>query len=726
MAEFVLSDFFIVLPARSVHYFPKGGTLSTRQFKYCLILVIVFVTNACPGRFRPPQPPVTREISADGVWERVADQKIVFESSVVKVKPRASAVFRLKQSTLNDILKQAPPGPVNHAPVVLTLPRPDGSYSRYQIEESPVMEPALAKQFPMIKTYRGRGLDDRTATARFEQTPRGLHAMILSASGAFLVDAVGNKSDQLYVSYFKKDLPPNPDEFACVGVHQQISAKDIESQSSAATSPGILRIYRIAVTASHRYVAAIHSLNDPAGPTNDPLEEALEAITRTINRVNLIYERDLGIHLNLINDEPRIIHTDAGTNPYNDDSNDDDQLRAINTTELTQTIGIGNYDVGQLFLAPTLKGRGGSGQPCACSPFFKALGLVGSPHPTGNAFDVQYVAHEIAHQFGASHSFNGTLAGCHDNRNPATAYEPGSGSTIMGYSSATNICGAETIQSTPDPYFHAISLKEIRKFITTTGSKGGDICAEKRTIGNNFVPQVNAGPDYTVPGRTPFALTVQSSSDGDGDPLTFTWEEFYLGPPDPPHPELPADHLKKRPLFRSWEGSSNLTRLFPAIDFIMNPPSIYVAESMPANNRPMKFRVTARDGRGLFGFDEVSVTVVSKRGPADVGPFAVTEPGTGVVWPRGSTQTIRWAAARTDRAPINCTQVRILFIIRSAPNNPIVLANAVSNVSQTTQVTLPADLPLTTMGRIKVEAVGNIFFNISSADIQIVAASGGH
>ena len=643
----------------------------------------------------------------------------------------------MRPAALDDMLKRAPLefSSSGQNPVVMTLPQPDGSFGRFQIEESPIMEPELAKRFPKIKTYRAKGLDDRTASARFERTPRGLHAMVLSASGAFLIDAIGKTDHNVYVSYFKNSLPPDPDEFACRGA-RRVSAgfpkpgpsptpgpaltPSPASTPSPAWSPGVLRTYRLAVATSHRYVEAIHSLNDPSDPSSDPLEEALEAINRTVDRINSIYERDVGIHLNLVNDEPKIIHTDAATDPYHEDETDD-KLRALNQVQLTQLIGPNNYDVGQLFIAPIPPAHayGGSMQPCACSSAFKAQGLIASPHPTGNAFDVQYVAHEIAHQFGASHSFNGTTKGCKF-RNPATAYEPGSGSTIMGYSSATQICLQETIQSTADPYFHAISLQEIRGFITRSGSDGGDSCARKSETGNRFVPHVDAGRDFTVPGQTPFALTVATSSDDDGDALNFTWEEFDLGSPDPPQPANPNEHRKKRPLFRSWPGTADITRTFPALNFILNPPPVgtYIAESLPKNNRTMVFRVTGRDAHGLYGFDDVSVTVITKRGSADVGPFKISDPAEGVVWPRGSTQRVTWSVARTDRAPINCTDVRILLMIRGNENHPIVLAADVLN-NGSAQVTLPNDIPLTTMARIKVEAINNIFFDISKADIQI-------
>jgi reprolysin-like metallo-peptidase family M12B len=693
--------------------------MSPNRLRLHAALVILAFTAACRSVAPTPTPPSPRDLSSDGLWERTTSDIIVFERSIVKVKPQSFLAFRLKTSSFDELLKRAPAeftAASNEPPVIITLPRPDGTFVRFQVEESPIMESGLARRFPRIKTYQGRGLDDATARVRFERTPLGLHAMVLSASGAFLVDAIGRNDANLYVSYFKNSLPEDPDRILClrtrmVGKPETNPRPDRLRQHPAV---GALRVYRIAVAASHRYVEAIHSLHDPSDPPMDPLEEALIAINRTIDRVNLIFEFDVGVRLILVNDEPKIIYTDAGNDPYDDFANDEGLL-ALNHDNLKQQIGLDNFDVGHLFIVA----RGGvAAEPCACSQFFKGMGLSGNPHPTGNVFDVQYVSHEIGHQFGASHSFNGTTAGCQF-RNSDTAYEPGSGSTIMGYSSASGICGNETIQSTADPYFHAISLKEIRAFLANSGPEGGDVCARKVDTGNRFAPEVNAGQNFTVPGRTPFALTVENSSDGDGDALIFTWEEFDRGPPDPPRPEQRGDHLKKRPLFRSWPSSLDTRRFFPALNFIMNPPTVYVAEAKPENNRTMVFRVTARDGRGRYGFDDVAVQVVSKRGPANVGPFEVTEPGVGASWPRGSTQTVKWSVGRTDRTPINCTQVRIVLVIRGDENHPIVLAQNVPNAGST-QITLPNNLPLTTTARIKVESVNNIFFNISTADIQIV------
>jgi hypothetical protein len=702
---------------------------SKRPFPYYYLVVVLtfgmtlfFGTASCTTQLVEK----SKDQSSDGVWTRILGEQVSFPNSIVRVTPSSYGLFKLDPKTLDTLLRKAPPEFSTEAkdnPVVITLPLPNGSYGRFRVEESSIMEPDLAARFPQLKAYKGRGLDDPTAIVRFERSPDGLHAMALSASGAFLIDVVGKQGANLYATYLKSSLPPNPKPFACRATpkHPKPVARKAQRQPrrlrnhpdlTMATSDDSLRIYRMAVGASHRYVAAIHALNDPNDPNSgDQVAEALAAIVRTIDRVNLIYETELGVRFILVNDETKVIFADAANDPYDDNANDEGLL-VTNQQTLDAKILPANYDIGHLFIVAS---GGVAAQGYACQEELKGEGLSGSPEPAGNVFDVQYVSHEIGHQLGASHSFNGTTQGC-EYRNKSTAYEPGSGSTIMGYSSASNVCGAETIQSTADPYFHAISLKEINEYIT--GAQGNS-CPRKIASGNSFAPVVNAGPDHNIPQGTPFMLTVAGSNDGDGDPLTFSWEEFELGPPDPPHPQNPSDRNKKRPLFRSFSWGTSGLRTFPALIHILNPPSTYTAESLPVINRTMNFRVTVRDERGRYGFGDVQVRVISRRGSANVGPFAVTQPQAGDVWPQGSTQTVVWSAANTKLIPISCQRVRISLLINGDDANPILLAADVPN-SGTARISLPGNVPLTTVARIKVEAIDNIFFAISPGDIKIV------
>jgi hypothetical protein len=227
--------------------------------------------------------------------------------------------------------------------VVMTLPMPDGTFARFRIEESPVMAPRLAALFPKIKTYRGRGLDDPTATCRFDLTPAGLHAIVLSTRGTFIVEPATRGGAGQYVSYDSREAPTDGGSLDC-GVSDALQStgqpKSSEFFQGVKTSPGVttgttLRTYRLALAATAEYTQ-IYGGGTVSG--------SLSAITTTINAVNAIYERDLSIRLMLIDNEASIIFTSTATDGYSSDNAS--ALLTQNQTILDQRIGSANYDIG--------------------------------------------------------------------------------------------------------------------------------------------------------------------------------------------------------------------------------------------------------------------------------------------------------------------------------------------------------------------------------------------
>ncbi|UXI68134.1 reprolysin-like metallopeptidase [Tahibacter amnicola] len=653
-------------------------------------------------------------VVSDGLWQDVAEASFARDGQRVVV-PNAYRTLALDTAGLKARLAQAPlesKQPVTSSPFKMTLPMPDGTFAEFRVVESPIMDAELARKYPDIHTYIGQGVTDPTATLRFDVTQKGFHGQILSADGAFYIDPYQKKDTTHYVSYARSD-------YSVSGKHLRCEVTDTDgvlvgtehagmSPVPEVSSGGTLRTYRLALAATGEYTQ-FH------GGT---VADALAGMVTTMARVNGVYERELAVRMVLVGNTDQIIYTNGNTDPYTNSSGS--SLIGENQTNVDAVIGNANYDVGHIF---STGGGGLATLQSVCNTSTKARGVTGSGAPTGDAYDVDYVAHEMGHQFGGPHTFNSSVGSCGGaNRSPANAYESGSGVSIMAYA---GICGAENLQPNSEDYFHRASLNSILGFI---GGSGG-ACAVSTATGNT-PPVVNTPAAFSIPARTPFALTA-TGSDADNDTLTYLWEQFNLGAATTGG-ALVDDGT--RPIFRGFDPVHSPVRVFPSLRYILNnanvPPTtaalpgtdaplVYTGETLPTTSRTLNFRVTARDNRaGAGGTNEAStaVSVVST-----AGPFAVTSPNTAVSWAAGSEQTVTWSVASTDAAPISTVNVRITLSLDGGYTHPVELAASVPNNGSAT-VTIPASTPATAQARVKVEAVGNIFFDVSDVNLAVTSA----
>ncbi|MEO6435005.1 MAG: reprolysin-like metallopeptidase, partial [Tepidisphaeraceae bacterium] len=627
------------------------------------------------------------------------------------VAAKAVAPFTLNAAAIRAALAAAPlefAAGADADAVILPLPTPDGTLSRFRVVEAPVMEAALAAQFPDIKTYRGIGIDDPTASLRLDYTPLGFHAQVLSVGGSYYIDPYHrNDAGGTYASYYKRDaigrdawtcevvddvlLARTPKASAESDMYEasldRIFADSLSIEAAAVTFGTQLKTYRAAVAANGEYTAAVGGGTVAGGQA---------AVVTAMNRVNGVYETDLAIRMVLVANNSSVIYTNAATDPYSNSSSDIN----VNTSNLNSVIGSANYDIGHVFTT----GSGGVAFLGSVGKSNKGGGTTGLPSPTGDGFWIDYVAHEMGHQFGGNHTFN---TSSDSNRSAAHAYEPGSGSTIMGYAGIT---GAEDLQANSDPYFHSESIDEIRAYIGTIPAVG------TTSSTGNTAPTVSAGPARTIPTGTPFSLTA-TGSDVDGDVITYDWQQRDLGAAT----LLTTADNGASPLFRAWAPTTSPTRTLPRLAAIL----LGTNQTLNTAGRPVEklfnvartstWRVIARDNRvggGGVASSDLTLTVVNT-GSA----FSVTAPNTAVSWGVGTGQTVSWNIAGTTGSGINTANVNILLSTDGGNTFPIALASGTPN-DGSQAIVIPAG---TTTGtaRIKIEAVGNIFFDISNTNFTI-------
>jgi len=631
------------------------------------------------------------------IWFDVSESSITNQSNRVIV-PQEYRTLLMNKTNLLQILDQAPREFTNEArnvKIALKLPYPNGELKEFYILNSPIMEDGLASRYPNIRTFIAYGLDEPSASGRIDFTPAGFHAIIFTNEGTIYIDPYSQNTSDYYISYYKKNyIPSEANFFSEIGVlgTDLPAAKEIEQlvkNGIELAAPINLRTYRLALATTGEYTA-YHGGTVATG---------LAAVVTAMNRVNGVYEKEVAVRMVLIANNDTLIYTNASTDPYT--NNNGSTMLGQNISNLNSIIGSANYDIGHVF---STGGGGVAYLGCVCTSN-KAGGVTGLPSPTGDPFYIDYVAHEMGHQYGANHSFNGSTGSCSGgNRNAATAYEPGSGSTIMAYA---GICSPQNIQNASDDYFHLVSLLEIVAF---TQSGSGNSCATQTATGNN-TPTISTIPSggFTIPISTPFSLTG-SATDPDNDPLTYCWEEYDLGAAGAPN--SPSGNA---PIFRSFKGTTNPTRILPKISDIINNTQT-MGEILPTYTRNLSFRLTARDnkvGGGGFGYSNVGFFANSA-----AGPFLVISPNTAVTWEGLTTQTVTWNVANTNVSPVNCANVNILLSTNGGQTFTVtLLANTPNDGSEV--VTIP-NSPTTT-ARIKVEAAGNIFFDISNVNFTITA-----
>lgn len=622
------------------------------------------------------------------------------EKSMGQLRERGSRVsefelFNLNKETLKNQLSQAGnrDSSSNSKGFFIKFPNEMGSFDTYEVLESTNMHPDLQNRYADIKSYMGVKVDDPLSTVRFTFDPYfGLNASFKNIKGMYYLESY-TKDNNIYILYNRKNAV-SKNNFNCL-VDESSLLKEINlpDYTSKTVIDGIKRRYRLAITTSTEYSDYIATQAGVSTGTDVQKKAAiLAAVNLVVARLNQVFENDISSRLILIPNTDLLffLTTDTFNAPNTG------QMLGENITVTDNIIGSANYDIGHVFY----QGGGGglASTPSVCGGS-KAGGVTGTDVPVGDPFVIDYVAHEMGHQFGANHTQNN---GC--NRSANNSIEPGSASTIMGYA---GIC-APDVQSNSDAYFHANSIREMYTRITTGGN-----CALNIPSGNNE-PTAGAGLDRTIPRETPFALTGVAA-DPDGDAITYCFEQMdkEVGQM-PPRPTNPVG-----PMFRSITPTVSATRYFPRLSTIvqgydptiLNTNDFRAWEKLASVSRVLNFSLLVRDNNpfgGQTARDDIKLTVT-----AAAGPFIVTsQNATNTVWELGKPATITWNVANTNAPPVSTANVSILLSTDNGLTFPIVLKDSTPN-NGTYTFDVPKGLGKTTNARIMIKAIDNVFLNVN-------------
>ncbi|WP_299666278.1 reprolysin-like metallopeptidase [uncultured Polaribacter sp.] len=648
--------------------------MKIKQFRFSiLVFVIIFSLKS----------------NSQELWKKLSKENYSLQKKEVRrIKnfPTKHTLFHLDTHVLNTTLNKQSKS-INNS---IQLPNAEGVLESFKIRESSNLSEKLAKKYPSIKSYTAVGIENPTSYVKISIGTDGFHAVIFSAKGKTVYIDPYSKDNKEYIVYKTSDLKEEDVNFKCE-VEETVRKQAFTNTKAKVVNDGNLRTYRLALVCSGEY-AQFHLNNQNISASASDAEKkaaVLSAMNTSMTRVNGLFERDLAVKMVIVDDNDKIIFLDPDTDNITD-GDPDEMLDEVQTIADAQ-IGNANYDIGHIF---SIGGDGVAGLGVVCLTGQKARGVTGRSSPIGDPYDIDFVVHEMGHQFGATHTQNNDC-----NRSNPSAVEPGSASTLMGYA---GIC-SPNVQGQSDDYFHAVSIAQMQQIIQSSAS-----CATLTSNGNN-APVANAGLDYSIPKSTPFVLKG-TGTDTDGvSSLTYNWEQTDNEVGSMP----PSATNAVGPMFRSLPSNISPNRFMPELATVVSGSTSSTWEVIPSTAREMNFSLLVRDNNVTGGAtfrDNMTVTVTE----ADA--FTITSQNTATIWDAGSSQTITWNKGTTDIAPINCENVTIKLSEDGGITFPITLLASTPN-DGSEAIIVPDNV--TTEARIMVAAVENIFYNVNAINFEI-------
>lgn len=649
--------------------------------------------------------------SAPASSQKISDWQVTqnVQSANQRILPNKSVTFKTDLNKLKHFLNNL--SDVHTQAKIISLPNPDGTFEDFKVWKSSIMEKELQDKYSEIQTFTGVSTENPFRTIMLDFTLYGFHAMVIDDDRSYFIDPLNYYGGDDYQVYYKSDYTP-----ADKTIHPCLVDDEFNKLNEDLILPGgsttvypmaahgtTKKTFRLALSCTGEYAVAVTGSSAPTKAA------VLSAMVTTMNRVNGIYQKEMAIKMNIIANNDLIIYTSASGDPFTANNNGG-LLLSQNHNNLTTVIGGSAYDIGHIF---STGGGGIASLGSVCASTRKGQGVTGSPTPYGDAYDVDYVAHEMGHQFGANHTFNN----CAGNENYNTAFEPGSGSTIMAYA---GICYPYSLnlQNNSHDYFHPTSLLEMSAFVNGESMGGVGASCGTNAPSHAAIAFSYATQSKYIPKNTAFEVEAPTVTWSVSPNLKYSWEQWDLGTLQTA--ENTGATKTSGPIFRSYPQPSfnQRVRSFPRADSVLKNKYSYLGERTPMVGRTVRVKGTVRgvgaDGYGAWNVASNSITV---NVDATSSAFQVTEPNTAsVVWTTNAYNNVKWSVSGTDATPINASTVDIYLSIDGG-NIYNLVASAVPN-NGNANVFVNYGLA-TTKARIKVKGSNNFFYDVSNANFII-------
>lgn len=594
----------------------------------------------------------------------------------------------------------------------IDLPFDQVGFSVFDVQPFEMLHESFAKERPDIKIYRITSQEDPTVSGKMMITPDYMSATIMTAQGitSLYPDQGQYMVEQGFDRAVKGHATCGHESHNLVDRRLLEEIRETASSRIGFSNGDTRRTFRLAVVATGEY----YELNGAS------MAAVQNVLTSAVLDLDVLYEKELAINFSLLNPK---IYDDKTTDPF-DETSTLNRVQHARVGVKLNFPNVNSYDIGHVFhksntLVDDGWGSGGlASTPAVCQDQdngdgpVKAGGWSGS-FVTGNSF-LRVAAHEFAHMFSANHTFNGEGQSCDSAIDDDTAYEIGSGTTLMSYA---GICDDD--QNVPesflrDDYFHVHSLFQMVNYVQSLGD-----CPTNQVPLNNTAPQVTAnscGGEIRIPRGTPFYLNG-SATDSENSNLQYTWEQYdedgagsrptqgFIG--------SDASGSTIAPLFRSFPPTSASDRYFPTLAALANGADSDPFQAIPNVNRTMNFQLTVRDGNpeaGGVSSDEIQVEVMG------TGPLRVQNVSSLTA---GETSTITWS---TNNSGDLCTTAKMLLSVDGGLTYPFTIASGLDYSSGQAQVTLPTQFPATDNGRVMLMCDDQecySFFDVSDGTLTI-------